>query len=159
MESSFLLFRTLYNFFFHFFVAFIGCYGVKELKLSKRDRMIYDLLKYRDLEGETTSKNHVGSSPSLELFADPGAWLDTIYVTFFLTTGQWATSLTWKAVPINKHIFAKLGLYHKVDKETHPLSSFLRIDWSLFVKTWIPLTQGPCAKLGWKWSSGSGEDL
>ena len=118
MENSLLLFRTLYNIFFHFFVAFIGCYGVKELKLSKRDRtMIYDLWKYRDLEGETTSKNHVGSSPSLELFADLGAWLDTIDVTFFLTTGQWATSLTWKAVPINKHICAKLGLYHKIDKE------------------------------------------
>ena len=44
--------------------------GAKTVK--KRVYMIYDLLKYRDLEDEITSKNHVGSSPSLELFADPG---------------------------------------------------------------------------------------
>ena len=42
---------------------------------------------------------------------------------------------------INKHIWAELWLYHKLIRRRKTFS-FLRIEWSLFVKHQITFTQG-----------------
>ena len=49
--------------------------------------------------------------------------LDTARKDMLKTRGLWATSLIWETVPINKHICAKLWLYHKkyLEKENHIL--------------------------------------
>ena len=78
---------------------------------------------------------------------------------FFYTITQichlsWATVITNKKPmghiphPRNqfksKHICSKLWLYHPVDLERRKpiISFFFIIEWSLFVKHWVPFTQG-----------------
>ena len=64
-----------------------------------------------------------------------------------------AKLLTWETVPIKEHICTKIKR-----KEIH--CPFLRVEWSLVVKTWIHFTPWcfETIKLGWHWSSASGQE-
>ena len=55
-----------------------------------------------------------------------------------------ATLLTWKPVPMNIHICAKLWLYHNSDWEKNINISFLKVKWSVICKklSTCTLTQG-----------------
>ena len=59
------------------------------------------------------------------------------------TGGLWATLLTWGRVPFTRHICAKLWLYHDwLSKRNPTIISFLKMMWSIIVKTLLPFTQG-----------------
>ena len=76
----------------------------------------------------------------------------------------WFCKKQFKPVQNNKHFWEKLWLYQMERKKKTLSFSFLKIEWSLFVKPFICKTLSPLhprmlyAKFGWNWPNGSGEE-
>ena len=61
------------------------------------------------------------------------------------------TWFTWEKVPINKHIWKKLWLYHNMDYKKKIIIFFLRNEWSFICKNLCTLhTRMLCVKFSWK---------
>ena len=63
------------------------------------------------------------------------------------TRGPWATSFTWNTIPINKHNFKKLWLYHSIDYKRKKKHYLLFENWEYVLKLDHPLLGRLCAHL------------
>ena len=70
--------------------------------------------------------------------------------------GPWTKSLTWETVSMNKHICTKQWLCHNIKRKN--IISFLRIEWLIIIKMWVPFTQRYIAPSLVEITSGSEED-